>query len=71
MKFSEIADLSKVELIKRINTAKNDYFQLKTKLSLGQLGNPLLVQSTRRDIARLMTALKKHEQVTNEKVKES
>ncbi len=57
MKFSEVKDLSSVELVKRINEKKNEMFQLKMKHSLGQLANPMSVRTGRKELAVMMTAL--------------
>ncbi len=57
MKFKEIQDLTVEELRKRQRSMNEELFQTKMKLSLGQLANPLIVRSLRRDIARVNTVL--------------
>lgn len=57
MKFAEIKDLTVEELRKRLATSKSDLFEMKMKHSLGQIGNPLEIKGTRRDLARVQTAL--------------
>lgn len=57
MKYSEIKDLTVEELRKRLSGMKADMFEMKMKHSLGQLGNPLEIRGTRRDLARVQTAL--------------
>ena len=66
MKFSEVKDLSKVELVKRINEKKNEMFQLKMKHSLGLLANPLSIRNERREMAVMMTALNQKNAETKE-----
>lgn len=57
MKFSEIKDLSVVELKKKRAALSKELFDAKIKNSIGQLGNALEIRQLRRDIARLNTAI--------------
>lgn len=57
MKFKDLKDLSKKEVLKKIKLLETDIFQLKQKNSLGQVANPLEIRSSRKDLARLKTAL--------------
>ena len=57
MKFSEIKNLSLEALKKREKELNEEVFELKMKHALGQVGNPLLLRSLRRDRAQLKTLL--------------
>lgn len=57
MKFNEIKDLTVEELRKRLATKKTDLFEIRMKHCLGQVTNPLEIRTTRRDIAKVHTAL--------------
>lgn len=55
MKVTEIKELTKEELLKKIQTAQQDLDELKFKNSLNQLENPLMIRNLRKDIARMNT----------------
>ena len=57
MKKNEIKKLTKTETIKNIESLKKDLFNLRFQKSSGQLENSSKIQSVRRDIARVHTAL--------------
>jgi large subunit ribosomal protein L29 len=57
MKFAEISDLSKPELLKKKKALTATLFQAKMKNKLGQLANPIEIRDLRRDVARTNTAL--------------
>lgn len=57
MKFSEIKDLSMVDLKKKKNEIIGEILESKMKNQLGQMTNPLVIRSLRRNLARLNTAL--------------
>ncbi len=57
MKYTEIKDLSAVELKKKKAGLNQDLFDAGIKNSLGQLGNPLEIRKLRRNLARINTAL--------------
>lgn len=57
MKFSDIKDLSSVDVNKKIREVKEKLFEAKMKNSMGQLTNPLTIRVMRREIASLKTAL--------------
>ena len=59
MKFTEIKDLSVVELKKKRAGLSEALFQAKIKNSIGQLSNPIEIRNLRRDIARINTAIVK------------
>lgn len=57
MKFNEIKDLTVEELKKRERSLKSELFMVKMKHALGQVSNPLLVRSLRKDIAKVKTSI--------------
>lgn len=57
MKFEDIKDLSMIELKKRVNQRKNDLFQMKMKNHMGELGSPMDINTARKDIAKMLTAI--------------
>jgi large subunit ribosomal protein L29 len=57
VKYSEIKDLTVEELRKRLKSIREELFESKMKMSLGQLANPLAVRGLRRDLARIQTAI--------------
>lgn len=57
MKFKDIKDLTKDELFKKERELKDELFQAEMKNALGQLSSPISIRKTRRDIARVKTAL--------------
>ena len=57
MKYSEIKDMTVQELRKKLGQLKMDYFDNKMKHSLGQINNPLVIRYTRKDIAKVKTAI--------------
>ncbi len=65
MKFADVKGLSSVELVKKINQKKNEMFDLKMKSHMGQLANPVQVRTSRRDLAKMLTALNEQKQESN------
>ncbi len=59
MKFTEIKDLSVVELKKKRMTLSEELFQARIKNSIGQLANPVEIRHLRRSIAKINTAIVK------------
>lgn len=57
MKFSDVKELSVVEINKKIRETKEKMFESKMKNSMGQMTNPVSIRGLRRDVARLKTAL--------------
>ncbi len=57
MKFTDIQNLSESELQVKKRELEKTLFETKMKNSMGQVTNPLVIRHTRRDIARLNTAL--------------
>ncbi|BEI58233.1 MAG: 50S ribosomal protein L29 [Butyricimonas faecihominis] len=61
MKTSEIKDLTTEEIKEKIETEKAALTKMKMNHAVSPLENPMLIRTTRRNIARLMTELRKRE----------
>lgn len=61
MKTSEIKDLTTDEIREKIGTEKAALTKMKMNHAVSPLENPMLIRTTRRNIARLMTELRKRE----------
>ena len=61
MKTSEIKDLTTDEIREKIETEKAALTKMKVNHAVSPLENPMLIRTTRRNIARLMTELRKRE----------
>lgn len=59
MKFTEVKDLSVVELKKKRAVLSEELFQARIKNSIGQLSNPVEIRHLRRGIAKINTAIVK------------
>ena len=58
MKANEIRKLSVEQLNEKLTGLKKDLFYLRMQHATNQLDNPLKIQETKRDIARVMTVLR-------------
>ena len=61
MKTSEIKDLTTEEIKEKIETERAALTKMKMNHAVSPLENPMLIRTTRRNIARLMTELRKRE----------
>ena len=61
MKASEVRELSREELERKVDELKQTLFNLRFQHEIGQLENPQKVKHTRRDIARVRTELRQRE----------
>ncbi|HBS10904.1 MAG TPA: 50S ribosomal protein L29 [Firmicutes bacterium] len=61
MKINEVRELSTEELNQRIYSLKEQLFNLRRKKAVGQLENPAMIKTVRKDIARINTVLKERE----------
>ena len=61
MKTSEIKDLTTEEIREKIETEKAALTKMKMNHAVSPLENQMLIRTTRRNIARLMTELRKRE----------
>lgn len=61
MKAKELKAMSKTELENKVSELKEELFNLRFQLAVGQLENTMVIASTKRDIARCMTILREKE----------
>jgi len=61
MKASEIRDLSKEDLEKKIKDLKEELFNLRFQHAINQLDNPIRLNHVKKDIARSLTILRERE----------
>jgi large subunit ribosomal protein L29 len=61
VKIREIRDLSGDELNLRLDSLKEELFNLRFQVATGQLDNPMRVREVRKDIARVKTVLRQRE----------
>jgi len=59
--FRELENLSPVELEQRLAELRDQLFQNRFKNSMRQLDDPLKIRSARRDIARVLTLLRRND----------
>jgi large subunit ribosomal protein L29 len=60
-KAAELRDLPDDELVTRIESAKEELFNLRFQLATGQLDNPARMKQVRHDVARIATVLRERE----------
>jgi large subunit ribosomal protein L29 len=60
-KAAELRELPDDELLARIDTAKEELFNLRFQLATGQLDNPSRMKKVRHDVARIATVLRERE----------
>ena len=58
MKANEIRKMSVEQLNEKLTGLKKDLFYLRMQHATNQLDNPLKIQETKRDIARVMTVMR-------------
>lgn len=61
MKNSEVKELSTKELRERIETEKENLVRMRLNHAVSPLDNPLRLRGLKKDVARLMTELRKRE----------
>lgn len=66
MKAKEFFDMTTDDLATKSKSLKEELFNLKFQLSLGQLGNTAKIREVRRNIARINTALRQRDLGTKE-----
>jgi len=69
MKNSEVRELSTKELNERIDTEKENLVRMRLNHAVSPLDNPIRLREIKKDIARLMTELKKRETGESEQQK--
>ncbi|MBI2237377.1 MAG: 50S ribosomal protein L29 [Actinobacteria bacterium] len=55
---SELRDLPDEELLERLESFKEEMFNLRFQLATSQLDNPMRVKQVRHDVARILTVLR-------------
>ena len=60
-KVREIRDLGEVELLERLESLKEELFNLRFQLATGQLDNPMRIKQVRHEVARILTVLRERE----------
>ena len=61
MKTSEIKELSKAEILERVQTEQDSLLRMKMNHAISPLDNPQVIVRARRNIARLITILHQRE----------
>ena len=54
----ELRELTEEELTTRLRESKEELFNLRFQLATGQLQNTMVIKGVKRDIARVLTALR-------------
>lgn len=62
MKATELLTLNKAELEQKARELKEELFNLRFQLATGQLQNTMVIKGVKRDIARVLTALRQLDQ---------
>ena len=57
-KAQKFHDMTDAELNEQYGSLKNELFNLRFQQTTGQLKNPLMIRTVRKDIARVLTILK-------------
>jgi large subunit ribosomal protein L29 len=60
-KAAELRELPEDELVSRMESAKEELFNLRFQLATGQLDNPARMKQVRHDVARIATVLRERE----------
>ncbi len=58
MKAKELRDLTYDELVKKESDLQAELFNLRFRLATGQLDNPMMIKSVRKDMARVKTVIR-------------
>lgn len=61
MKINEIRDLSEQELVEKLNSLKEELFNLRFQNATNQLENPMRITAVKKDIAKVKTIIKEKE----------
>jgi large subunit ribosomal protein L29 len=57
----ELRDLGNEELVERLDSSKEELFNLRFQLATGQLDNPMRIGQVRHEVARILTILRERE----------
>ena len=61
MKAKEIGDMSRDEMVTKLEELKKDLFNLRFQHATNQLDNPIKIVAVKRDIARINTIIREQE----------
>lgn len=61
MKAKEFKDMTNEELQTKLKELKAEHFNLRFSHATGQLTNPMMLNTTKKDIARVLTILRERE----------
>lgn len=65
MKASELRDMTAEELNAKLQSLKEELFNLRFQLAINQLDNPMRISAVRKDIARVNTIIRQNELAEN------
>jgi large subunit ribosomal protein L29 len=57
----ELRDLRDDDLLERLESNKEELFNLRFQLATGQLDNPMRIKQVRHDVARILTVLRERQ----------
>jgi large subunit ribosomal protein L29 len=60
-KVRELRDLGDADLVERLDSSKEELFNLRFQLATGQLDNPMRIGQVRHEIAQILTILRERE----------
>jgi large subunit ribosomal protein L29 len=60
-KVREIRDLGEPELMEKLESLKEELFNLRFQLATGQLDNPMRIKDARHEVARILTVLRERD----------
>jgi len=66
MKAKEIRDLTDEELARKVDDMKAELFNLRFRLATGQLDNPMVIKSVKKDMARVQTIIRERQIVKSQ-----
>jgi len=61
MKSKEFKDMTNDELVNKLKELKAEHFNLRFSHATGQLTNPMMLNTVKKDIARVLTILRERE----------
>ena len=61
MKTTELRDMTPAELDTKLQSLKEELFNLRFQLAINQLDNPMRISAVKKDIARVKTVIRQNE----------
>ena len=61
MKTSELREMTSAELETKLQSLKEELFNLRFQLTINQLDNPMRIKAVKKDIARVQTVIRQNE----------